>query len=158
MRLFDLKYALSSGGPPLLESGVKSKRRKREVLELKNFKNREISFLSRIFGRMTPICIFKNVGPEVSTQTWVLSGSQRRLQRRQRSTTPADDGDCRESWFVLQPILHRWLCRLQLFIDHKMERAPINVGGQNPTASAQSPSPSSVRAFWKQSSATVIHT
>ena len=77
---------------------------------------------------------WRSVGPEVSTQTWVLSGSQRRLQRRQRSTTPADDGDCRESWFVLQPILHRWLCRLQLFIDHKMERAPINVGGLNPTA------------------------
>ena len=77
---------------------------------------------------------WRSVGPEVSTQTWVLSGSQRRLQRRQRSTTPADDGDCRESWFVLQPILHRWLCRLQLYIDHKMERAPINVGGLNPTA------------------------
>ena len=43
---------------PLLESGVKSERRKREVLELKNFKNREISFLTRILGRMTPICIF----------------------------------------------------------------------------------------------------
>ena len=42
----------------LLESGVRSKRDKREVLELKNFKNREISFLTRIFGRMTPIGIF----------------------------------------------------------------------------------------------------
>ena len=48
MALLDLKYALSSGGP-LLESGVRSKRAKREVLilELKNFKNREISFLRR---------------------------------------------------------------------------------------------------------------
>ena len=42
----------------LLESGVKSKRCKREVLELKNFKNRDISFLTRIVGRMTPIGIF----------------------------------------------------------------------------------------------------
>jgi hypothetical protein len=44
--------------PRLLESGVRSKRGKREVslLELKNLKNREISFLTRILGRMTPIC------------------------------------------------------------------------------------------------------
>ena len=65
MRLFDLKYALSSCAAQLLESGVKSERRKREVLELKNFKNREISFLTRIFGRMTPICIFKNKAPNI---------------------------------------------------------------------------------------------
>ena len=39
----------------LLESGVKSKKDRREALELKNFKNRKISFLTRIFGRMTPI-------------------------------------------------------------------------------------------------------
>ena len=86
---------------------------------------------------------WRSVGPEVSTQTWVLSGSQRRLQRRQRSTTPADDGDCRESWFVLQPILHRWLCRLQLFIDHKLERAPIKLEGNIQwclTLSLQAPS------------------
>ena len=43
----DLKYALSSCRGQLLESGVRSKRAKREVLELKNFKNREISFLRR---------------------------------------------------------------------------------------------------------------
>ena len=43
-------------GPGLLESGVRSKRGKREVLELKNLKNRDISFLTRILGRMTPIC------------------------------------------------------------------------------------------------------
>ena len=34
MHLFDLKYALSSCPGQLLESGVKSKRGKREVLEL----------------------------------------------------------------------------------------------------------------------------
>ena len=33
--LFDLKYALSSGGPPLLESGVQSKRGKSVHLELR---------------------------------------------------------------------------------------------------------------------------
>ena len=65
MRLFDLKYALSSCPGQLLESGVKSERRKREVLELKNFKNREISFLTRILGRMTPICIFLYKTPNI---------------------------------------------------------------------------------------------
>ena len=46
--------------PALLEPGVRSKRAKRDVLELKNFKNREISFLTRIFGRMTPIGFFSS--------------------------------------------------------------------------------------------------
>ena len=62
---FDLKYALSSPGPGLVESGVRSKRGKREVLELKNLKNREISFLTRILGRMTPICIFIYKTPNI---------------------------------------------------------------------------------------------
>ena len=54
----------------------------------------------------------------------------------------------------LQPILHRWLCRLQLFIDHKMERAPINVGGLiSNGALAHSPPPHQVpyAAFSKHS-------
>ena len=55
MCLFDLKYALSSCPGQLLESGVKSKRHKVDRSELQNFKNLEISFLTRIFGRVTPI-------------------------------------------------------------------------------------------------------
>ena len=65
MCLFDLKYALSSCRGQLLGSGVKSKRPKRVILELKNFKNREISFLTRILGRMTPICIFLYKTPNI---------------------------------------------------------------------------------------------
>ena len=62
---FDLKYALSSCPGQLLESGLGSTGDKREVLELKNVKNREISFLTRNFGRMTPICIFKYKTPNI---------------------------------------------------------------------------------------------
>ena len=57
--VFALRDHLLLGFLTLLESGVKSKRDKRREVSLrKNFKNREISFLTRIFGRMTPIGIF----------------------------------------------------------------------------------------------------
>ena len=57
----EISYALSScpgQSGQLLESKVKSERDIREeVLELKNVKNREISFLTRILGRTTLICL-----------------------------------------------------------------------------------------------------
>ena len=43
----------------LLESGVKSERCNADRCAGAQLKNREISFLTRILGRMTPICISK---------------------------------------------------------------------------------------------------
>ena len=57
MALFDLKYALSSV-VSLLESGVKSERAKADREIGPELKNREISFLTPILGRMTPIGFF----------------------------------------------------------------------------------------------------
>ena len=42
----------------LLESGLGSKRANTDRAVDPELKNREISFLTRILGRMTPICIF----------------------------------------------------------------------------------------------------
>ena len=53
----DLKYALSSCPGQLLESGLGSKKDNTDRAVDPELKNREISFLTRILGRMTPICI-----------------------------------------------------------------------------------------------------
>ena len=53
MHLFDQKYALSSCRGQLLESGVKSERCNADRCAGAQLKNREVSFLTRILGRMT---------------------------------------------------------------------------------------------------------
>ena len=63
--LLDLKYALSSCPGQLLESGLGSKRANTDRAVDPELKNREISFLTRILGRMTPICIFKHKTPNI---------------------------------------------------------------------------------------------
>ena len=58
--LFDLKYALSSCPGQLLESGVKSERHNAvRCAGAQLIKNREVSFLTLMLGRMTPIGIKK---------------------------------------------------------------------------------------------------
>jgi hypothetical protein len=54
LALLDLKYALSSCAAQLLESGLGSKRANTDRALDPELKNREISFLTRILGRMTP--------------------------------------------------------------------------------------------------------
>jgi hypothetical protein len=53
--------------PGLLESGLGSKRANTDRAVDPELKNREISFLTRILGRMTPIllCILKNKTPNI---------------------------------------------------------------------------------------------
>ena len=50
--------SLSSCTGQLLESGVKFERHNADRCAGAQLKNREVSFLTRILGRMTPICIF----------------------------------------------------------------------------------------------------
>ena len=61
MAFLDLKYALSSCRGQLLESGVRSKKANTDRAVDPELKNREISFLTRILGRMTLICIFPQI-------------------------------------------------------------------------------------------------
>ena len=49
----------------LLESGLGSKRANTDRAVDPELKNREISFLTRILGRMTPICIFIYKTPNI---------------------------------------------------------------------------------------------
>ena len=60
-----VKYALSSCPGQLPESGLGSKRANTDRAVDPELKNREISFLTRILGRMTPICIFKHKTPNI---------------------------------------------------------------------------------------------